>query len=150
MNGDDQRELAVTSDQEVSGVERTPRGHEPGTYRVLFLVEDRVARQAVAEGLGAHGFEIVVVERSEEAARQLVSGGFDAALLDLMLGSESGLAVARRLRQAHPSLPVMLISGYAVPPGEVDLGGLGAVGFAQKPLRVAALARTLHERLDDA
>lgn len=115
--------------------------------RVLFLVEDEVARESVAQGLTRHGFDIVPVAAAGDASTRLAKEAFDAVLLDLMLGQESGLRVARRIRSAHPDLPVMLISGYSVPTGELDLEGLGAVGFAQKPLRVAALAESLRERL---
>ena len=82
----------------------------------LLLVEDVPDLAETTEQLlKAYGF-VVVRARSAEQALQCADHGdaFDVVLSDVVMpGEMDGLAMARRLRQRHPQLPIVLISGYS-------------------------------------
>jgi signal transduction histidine kinase/CheY-like chemotaxis protein len=82
----------------------------------LLLVEDVVDLAETTEQLlKAYGF-VVVRALSAEQALQCADRGdaFDVVLSDVVMpGEMDGLVMARRLRQRHPQLPIVLISGYS-------------------------------------
>jgi FixJ family two-component response regulator len=59
----------------------------------------------------------------------------------------SGEVTFDKLRELEPTLPVLIWSGYAA---EQDVGAMlrrGAVGFVQKPYRVAELSRIVADEI---
>jgi DNA-binding NarL/FixJ family response regulator len=83
-----------------------------------------------------------------EAVRLTAELRPDVVLVDIDLGAESGLDVARRLaRSAGPVPPVILISTYAEEDYADLIADSPAVGFLHKAaLSAAAIHRLLHGR----
>ncbi len=85
--------------------------------------------------------------RSIAEALEKMPRGFDAALVDIRLGSESGLDLVREMFDKNIDLPVILVTGAAdVELGEdmVRLIGRRHVGFLSKnAMSVNALTNTL-------
>lgn len=82
---------------------------------------------------------------SPAQARQLLADGLvmDVLVTDQIMADETGAEFAQRLRQRHPQLPVLIITGYAnLTPRELN-------GFAvlRKPFRRAELAESLAQLL---
>ncbi len=82
----------------------------------VLCVEDNVDVADVAasmlETLGHH----VQLANSADAALKLIDEGArpDVVLTDIvMAGETNGLGLARRLRQARPALPIVLVTGYS-------------------------------------
>ncbi|MBI3366978.1 MAG: response regulator [Burkholderiales bacterium] len=95
-------------------------GHALTGRRVL-LVEDNLDLGAVTVAL-LQSFDCAVcqVHDADQALRLLADDrAFDVVLSDVaMSGAMDGLALARELRRRWPRLPVVLISGFAGPPGD--------------------------------
>jgi len=95
-------------------------------------------------GLVRHGLQLLINETMPQLRVQLAgslaealqtlsrSGVFDLVLLDLTLGDVHGMAGLRRLRDAHPALPVVIVS--AQDDRDTVLAALdgGAMGFISK------------------
>ncbi len=77
------------------------------------LVEDEILVAMVSEDiLDAIGFETLSVMTGGEAIAALPGGGFDLAVIDMGLPDMRGDALADRLRQISPDLPIVVASGY--------------------------------------
>jgi DNA-binding NtrC family response regulator len=59
----------------------------------------------------------------------------------------SGEQTFEKLRELEPALPVLIWSGYAAEQDVSSMLRRGAVGFVQKPYRVAELSRIVAEKL---
>jgi two-component system cell cycle sensor histidine kinase/response regulator CckA len=122
-------------------VAHTPGVHAIGAGRRLLLVEDEAPlHRLLTRALTTAGYEVTAVEDGE-AALGAVAAGLkpDLVISDVaMPGSIDGLALARRLRQADPNLPIVLMSGYAegTLSGEVVSENLL---FLQKPFRISEI-----------
>lgn len=81
--------------------------------RILVVEDDYLIRFSLAEGLTANGFTVLEAEDAEEALRLAADGGTIALMLtDLQLpGTLDGLALAERMREARPELPVIFVTG---------------------------------------
>jgi DNA-binding NarL/FixJ family response regulator len=120
---------------------------DPGTLRVLIVDDSRHFLDAARGALEQDGMRVVGVASTSAEARRL-TGELrpDGILVDIDLGDESGLDLARELASSGAA-PVVLISAY--PESElVDLiKSSPAVGFLSKSeLSAAAVARLIRRR----
>jgi CheY-like chemotaxis protein len=83
----------------------------------LLLVEDNPELAATTDALlRSFGARVTRAATADAALERVGSdgGGFDVVLSDIvMAGSRNGLELARELRRRFPSLPVVLLTGYA-------------------------------------
>jgi len=85
----------------------------PEGLRVL-LVEDNPQVRDFAEGLLVDfGCEVVSSECGEEALELLETNAVDLVLSDVVMAGMSGVELARRMRDLHPGVPVLLATGYS-------------------------------------
>ena len=84
--------------------------------RILLIEDEPLVRVALAEVLRVAGFCVVEAATADEAAVFLAAGeAIDLIFSDVrMPGSRSGLDLAREVKRASPSLPVILTSGNPV------------------------------------
>jgi DNA-binding response OmpR family regulator len=106
---------------------------------VLLAEDDTAIAQPLARALEREGYEVVVRADGMGALQVALSGNVDLLVLDLGLPRVDGLEVARRLRSAGSTLPVLMLTARR---DEVDfVVGLdaGADDYVGKPFRLAEL-----------
>lgn len=103
--------------------------------RPLILVADgdREAAWLLAEHLLRHGYGALYTQRGEDALRLARSGALDAAIVDVSLEDMAGHALAARLRELDPELPILMTAGDYRPELEVRARQLGILFYAHKP-----------------
>jgi two-component system, response regulator PdtaR len=118
-------------------VQRTPA-------RILVVEDEVLIRNLIAEELRDAGFFVIEAANAEEAMTYLKAcGDVDLVFTDIrMPGSLSGLDLARQLRGQHPSLPIILTSGNAAPPGTEAIGR-----FIPKPYKLEYAASVVRDLL---
>lgn len=82
---------------------------------VLLVEDDAALGDVTATLLMAHGAQVLRAGDSAAALRTLEAGAeVDIVLSDVVMpGAMDGVALARRLRELRPRLPVVLISGFS-------------------------------------
>ncbi|HHY92454.1 MAG TPA: sigma-54-dependent Fis family transcriptional regulator, partial [Firmicutes bacterium] len=73
-----------------------------------------------------------------------------AAVLDLRLGDEDGLAVLTELRAVEPELPVIIITAYGTIASAVEAMRRGAFSYLTKPLNLEELKLALVRAVEHA
>ena len=122
----------------------------PMDNATILVVEDdpRVSRSTVA-ALEELGHRPVACAGGREAL-DLLAGGIavDLVITDVMMPEMTGTELAALLRQRHPELPVMFVTGYVGEAGESEdlMGG----EVLRKPFTVAALADSVAAALTAA
>ncbi len=117
--------------------------------RRCLIVDDNDGYLSEArELLQRQGMSVVgVASTGSEALAIAASDRLDLALVDVDLGAESGLDVARALALSDDPVPVILISAYAEKDLRELLDDSPAVGFLSKSiLSRAAIDGLLRER----
>ncbi len=81
---------------------------------VLYVDDYKAMRELVSEYLPDAGFRVSCFEGGQDALQFLESGWFDcdAIVCDYKLMGMSGIDLLKKVRQLHPGLPVIIISGY--------------------------------------
>lgn len=115
----------------------------------LLVVDDEpLVRQLVvrvAQRMGLSVFEAGDGMRALQLFQQHAAE-ISAVLLDLTMPDMNGAEVLAHIRQTHPQLPVVVVSGYDADDALASIGNDDAVTFLQKPFTPDAL----RGRIEDA
>ena len=111
--------------------------------RLLIVDDDPEITSALARGLGLHGYEAETVNRYDHALEKLRAETFSGAIIDVMLGADSGLDLVRRAREDGATLPILMLS--ALSDVEHRTAGLeaGADDYVVKPFSFEELVARL-------
>ncbi|ETX28677.1 response regulator transcription factor [Roseivivax isoporae] len=114
-----------------------------GTARILIVDDDPEITSALARGLRLHGYDSVAENSAARALARVMREPLSAAIVDVMLGADSGLDLVRDLRAAGHDLPVVMLS--ALSEVEDRAAGLeaGADDYIVKPFSFDELVARL-------
>ncbi len=124
------------------------RAQSKGT--LLVVDDERSLRFSIGEWARDEGFVPLEAATGREAREMLRERGVDAVVLDLKLGGEDGLDVLKDLRDAEPSLPVVMLTGHGTIDHAVRAIKLGAYDFMLKPPDLDHLSVVLERALEHA
>lgn len=114
----------------------------------VLLIEDSRLQARLVRALIAGELEMEWADRLSAGLRRIAEGGIDAVLLDLTLPDSWGMDTLRRLRAAHPVIPVVVLSGGADAELAAAAAREGAAGTIGKDaLDAGVLARQVREAL---
>jgi signal transduction histidine kinase len=106
---------------------------------VLVVEDDLLVRNVLTPALRAHRFQVITAGDAAEALEILKSQPVDVVFSDIVMpGSMNGVGLAKIILEDHPSIQVMLATGYsedaAVPPG---------IRVIPKPYEIGAVVEAL-------
>lgn len=113
------------------------------TTRLLIVDDDPEIASALVRGLALHGYEARAENRADTALARLISEPFSGAIVDVMLGADSGLDLVRQARRDGATLPILMLS--ALSDVEHRAAGLaaGADDYVVKPFSLDELVARL-------
>ncbi len=131
----------------MSGLKRT----------VLVVDDDDDFRDQMALQLEAAGFAVVVADSELAATRLLEAAAPHLAVIDLMLEHvDGGFALAYRLKQRRPPVPVIMVTAVAAETGidftaasEAERTWLKVDAMLSKPVRFEQLQREIDRLLPE-
>lgn len=110
----------------------------------ILIVDDKLhVAKVLAESVRLQGHEAFVAGSGSEGLSLLSRVRLDAVFLDIVMPKLSGIEVLRRIRETHPALPVIVITGKASAEEIQEARRLGVTGVIEKPFGL----RNLHEAL---
>lgn len=103
--------------------------------RILVAEDEDVIRDFVVINLGRGGYEVVDVSNGQEAIEVFdkSEGGFDIALLDVMMPGVDGFEVCRHIRSKSSSIGIIMLSAKTQEMDKVSGLMLGADDYVTKP-----------------
>jgi signal transduction histidine kinase len=137
----------VSDDDTPRPVAMAALSHPPGRETVLVVEDHPGVRTLATEVLRRQGYAVLEAKDSEEALEicQNRPGPIHLALADVNLPKMSGLRLGALVRQLHPGVKVLYISGDL--PGETALGP--GEGFLAKPFTPETLLRAVRALLEE-
>src|SRR4026209_1260033 len=119
------------------------------TRKHLLLVEDETPlRQALAERLREHGFDVEQAESGEQAIEQLAEFAFDIVVTDLRLPGLDGTRVVEAALLRYPDIVGIIVTGYGTVKDAVEAIKRGATDFVTKPFQFDELLHVLDSALE--
>jgi CheY-like chemotaxis protein len=116
-----------------------------GHGEILLVEDDAMVSVTAIATLQSFGYQVTHASDGQSALELVRAqpGRFQLVLLDLRMPGLTGQATFERLNELEPKLPVLIWSGYGAEQDVSSMLQKGAVGFVQKPYRVAELSRTV-------
>lgn len=111
--------------------------------RVLVVEDDVRLAGVLSSGLAAEGFEVDVVHDGADGYWQAREGMHDVVVLDVLLPSLNGYAVAERLRRDHVWTPILMLTAKDGEFDEADGLDVGADDYLRKPFSFVVLVARL-------
>lgn len=115
--------------------------------QILVIEDEPGIVDFLERGLAAYGYKVESARDGITGTERALGEPFDLVVLDMMLPGRGGLEVLELLRDAKPSLPVIVLTAR----GEVEdrVSGLdaGAIDYLTKPFSLSELAARIRAQL---
>ena len=110
--------------------------------KILLVEDDNLVRDMLTQVLTRAGHEVICAANGEEATTSLQTVAPDIMVTDIIMPKKSGITLISEVRNRHPNLEIIAISGGGRldPTGYLDLSeSLGASVSFEKPIDNSAL-----------
>ena len=140
----------LVTDEKLGAMPESTEFAVRGDETILLVEDEEEVRKIACISLQAQGYTVLAAGGGAEAIRLFEShpGEIDLLLSDVVMPEMSGRQLLDALRQRHPGLRVLFMSGYT--DDAILLHGVGGATdtFLQKPFTPLSLARKVRELID--
>ncbi len=112
--------------------------------RILLAEDDELLGSGLRAGLDQRSFQVDWVRDGVAAERELLSAQHQAAVLDIGLPRQDGLAVLKAVRARGIDTPVLVLTARDAVAQRIEGLNLGADDYVVKPVDLDELAARLH------
>ena len=102
--------------------------------RILIVDDDDDFRETLASVLRGHGYLVSEATDGEEAIAALTHTVPDMAIFDLDMPKLNGLAFSKKVKDAAPDFPVVMVTGHDEQYSSAEILSVGIDVFLQKPV----------------
>jgi DNA-binding response OmpR family regulator len=124
--------------------------------RILLAEDDAMLGDGLRAGLRQQGFQVDWVRDGLAAEREISTGDYQAAVLDLGLPLKDGMDVLQAIRCKKIATPVLVLTARDAVPDRIKGLDLGADDYVLKPVdlyelgaRLRSLVRRAHGQIQD-
>jgi DNA-binding NtrC family response regulator len=115
--------------------------------KALVIDDEQIVLDSVSQILIDENYEVDVSLSGREGLDWAIERPYDIVLTDIRMPDIGGMRVLRDVKRIKPSLPVVIITGYATTKSAVQAMKLGAADYIEKPFEpeqlLEAVARGL-------
>jgi len=122
--------------------------HEKG-LQVLIVDDEEELVSALRERLELRGFRASGVASGTAALEYLAENSCDVVLLDVKMPGLGGLEVLEIIKQEHPHIAVLMLTGHGSKRDADEGMQLGAYDYLVKPVRIGVLSQMLRDAVED-
>jgi two-component system cell cycle sensor histidine kinase/response regulator CckA len=140
-------EGALTAPAETEAAEVLPVKDLTGIGTVLLVEDEDPVRIFGARALRNKGYKVLEAKSGEDALETIRDGGenIDLLITDVVMPRMDGPALIREVRETHPDLKVIFISGYTEDAFRQRLDSDSEIHFLPKPFSLKQLAGKVKE-----
>jgi len=118
-----------------------------GRGQILLADDDVKLLAQLSSILEKNGYAVLTADRNDRLLQTIAGSPIDALILDLIMPPGDGMAVLRSVREKHPVLPVVILSGHGTIANAVEAIKCGAFDFLEKPTEWERILITLENAL---
>ncbi|MGE6376954.1 sigma-54-dependent transcriptional regulator [Peribacillus muralis] len=130
----------------------------------VLVIDDEIAICSALTFALEDSYQVTATTDPDEGLRKIENHPFDIVLLDLRIGTKSGLDILQKIKQLAPNLAVIMMTAYSSIDTSIEAIKKGAYYYIEKPLNIEELSllmkrateftqmtnqlETLHEELE--
>ncbi|MCC6488004.1 MAG: response regulator [Candidatus Hydrogenedentes bacterium] len=125
-----------------------PEREAPATEGLVLVVDDEpTIRRVVRLTLERVGYRVITANDGREGVKEFENhrDEIQCIILDMTMPVMDGKETYYALRKMHPSVPIILSSGYSQADARIRLEELGTITFIQKPYTTTTLIETVRK-----
>jgi DNA-binding response OmpR family regulator len=107
--------------------------------RVLVIDDEPEIAELLQDILTSEGHTVKTAMNGSDGVKLAALSEYDMVITDLGMPDLSGWEVARRIREAVPTLPVVLVTGWAASIDDDEVRRAGIAEVVQKPFDIEAV-----------
>jgi CheY-like chemotaxis protein len=97
---------------------------------ILIIDDEKDVRNVLKEVLERAGYDAIVAANAREGLEKLESKGADLIITDVIMPGIDGVAAVKQIREDHPDVPIIVISGGGnVAPMEYEPGAISTSAY---------------------
>ena len=108
--------------------------------RILVVDDEEIVRESCRRVLTEAGYAVRTAANGRDALRVCRAEHFDVMLTDLRMADMDGMEVIRAVTQEHPTMRVVVITGYPSRESVEQAEELGVADYLEKPLSPVRLS----------
>ena len=116
--------------------------------RILVVDDEEIVVRSCLRALADSGHQADAVQSGAEALAKIADGGYDVLVLDIMMPKMDGIEVLRRVKETHPDIEVVMITGLSQIDTAVRAMKLGAFDYLPKPFEPDELKLAVERALE--
>lgn len=116
--------------------------------RILIADDEEIVIRSCLRILDGDDFQVEAVQDGREALRKIEENPYDVMILDIMMPNMDGLEVLRRVKETHPNVDVIMITGLSQIDTAVQAMKLGAFDYISKPFEPDELKLVVQRALE--
>jgi DNA-binding NtrC family response regulator len=116
--------------------------------RILVVDDEEIVRRSCLRSLDDSGHETEAVDSGAAALSKIDDGRYDVLILDIMMPKMDGIEVLRRVKETHPDIEVIMITGLSQIATAVSAMKLGAFDYLPKPFEPEELKLSVERALE--
>lgn len=101
---------------------------------ILLVEDDRFFREMFSDLLQAEGYQVETASCGSDGLEMLAKGQYSLVITDLVMPDISGLEILSRVRESHPTVDVIMVTGNANLESAIFALKLGARDYLVKPV----------------
>ena len=101
--------------------------------RILIVDDEDIVLRSCARILAGDAYQVETVPEPSEALRRIDENGYDVVVLDIMMPGIDGLQVLQHVKERHPDVDVVMMTGLSQVQTAVKAMKLGAFDYLPKP-----------------
>lgn len=119
-------------------------------HSILVVDDELLIRDLLYDFFTGQGWDISVAEGGERALEMLRSRKFDLVLTDIKMPEMDGLALTGHVKESHPEIPVVLMTGFPSVDTAVEALRKKVDDYVIKPFNINQLYKLVESKVKTA
>jgi DNA-binding NtrC family response regulator len=118
--------------------------------KVLAIDDEQIVLDSIKKILSSDEYEVHTALKGGTGISHAINESFDIVLTDIRMPDIDGFKVIRDIRKFKPSIPIVIITGYASVNSAVQAMKLGATNYIEKPFTPDQLTQAIASAIESA
>jgi CheY-like chemotaxis protein/cytidylate kinase len=136
-------DIQIGKDGDLSEHEAYRKYDEKIPSKILLVDDEQEFVKTLSERLTLRNMGSAVVHDGESALRLIEQDEPDVMVLDLKMPGQSGIDVLKKVKQTHPSIEVIILTGHGSDEDKKQCMALGAFDYLHKPTDITKLSQVI-------
>jgi DNA-binding response OmpR family regulator len=115
---------------------------------IIIVDDELLIRDLLYDFFCERNWNVSVCESGEKSAEVLRSRVFDLALIDIKMPDIDGIALARKIRNLSPTLPIIFMTAFPSVESAVEALHLKAEDYYIKPFNINKLYKAIEDLVE--